>query len=182
MKHLMCVLLLLSICPLVGHSQGDTVAQRLWPSRPLQQHIITLGPVITNNGLSGGILAWETGLWHNQFTLHLSARSHSGIDSTVFGDVTVPAHYRFEVQPRFYPMAFAHQLFFSPLLNLTTEGSIGGGFVMGYRALIAKRFTGEAFIGFQNSTATEPYETTFFLRAGLAIGIAIPKLKRLDRD
>ena len=178
----MYVLLLLSICPLAAHSQGDTIAQRLWPSRPLQQHIITLGPVMTNNGLSGGIVAWETGLGHDKFTIHLSTRSHSGIDSTLFGDVTVPAHYRFEVQPRFYPMSFAHKLYFAPLLNYTTEGSIGGGFVMGYRALVAKRFTAEAFMGFQNSTVTEPYQTTFFLRAGLAIGIAIPKLKPLSRD
>lgn len=185
MRYLMCTLFLSAIFNLAAHSQGsqvDTTAERQWPSRPFQQHIITLGPVMTNNGLSGGILAYETGLGHDRFTLHLSVRSHAGIDSTVFGDITVPAHYRFELQPRFYPMVFAHQLFFAPLANFTTEGSLGGGFLMGYRALIAKRFTAEAFMGFQNSTTTEPYQTTFFLRAGLAIGIAIPALKPLNRD
>ncbi len=84
----------------------------------------------------------------------------------------VRPHWRFEIQPRFWGIAYLKGIFIAPLFDLYDNLNFGVGGLFGYQQFITKNLLIEGYIGVQSNNPTENYTAPIFLRYGFSLGWA----------
>lgn len=165
----------------MAQDSADTSApEPVWPHGLLQQHLIKVGPSFIDGVPYGGVLQYETGIGQPHFSLLTSVRYVSGFTATDPSDISIPAHFRLELQPRFYPINFLHPIYLGPLVNINSNGELAGGITLGWQAIPWGRMPIDLGVAVQSRTPTENYDSPLFLRFHLGIGIALPRFSAVE--
>lgn len=153
-------------------SSPDDTVQTVW----FQHNAVKIGPSFFGGDLTGGFLAFETTSPWETLTFQVSVKYSAGGSNPEPTSVSIPEHWRFELQCRYYPIAPMEELYFAPLVNYYNLGGMGVGALMGYQFLFGGRVPLDLSAGFQTGTKTEYSDIPIFLRLGLATGWAFPKV------
>ncbi len=161
----------------VAQSDTSDTSPDQWPYRLGEQHLIKVAPTIYEGRPAGAVVQYETGLGLPHFSLLASVRYMSEQIPDEVGDIAIPAHWRLELQPRFYPIQVFQPIYMGPLFNITSEGTGAVGAILGWQGLPWGRLPIDLGIAMQTRNATENYDSPLFLRIHLGIGLAFPKLQ-----
>lgn len=157
-----------------SYSQEDTVFYDLSPHKFFKNSFIKIAPVIGGNDfLNGGILSFETGMGIRKWSINICTRYTKGYGNK---DLTLPIteHYRFEIHPRYWPMAYFKGPFFCPMIVFYSTGDFSGGIASGIHLPLGKVFIIETFAGLQATTPVEHFDSPVFFRIALNLGLHIP--------
>lgn len=163
-------------------AKSPTDTAKVWPYGWWMQHLVKVAPSFADDRLYGGIVQHETGLGHPNFALYTSLRYVTGRTGSQAGDVSIPAHFKLEFQPRYYPIYFWHPIYLAPLVNINSNGQLAGGLTLGWQALAWEKLPIDIGIALQSKTKTESYDSPLFLRLHMGIGLAFPANKNKDDD
>lgn len=157
-------------------SISDTPEKTKYPLFGL--NIIKIAPSIKDFSIKGVVISYETSVGNSWLSVLVSARYYNGSKSTNSIEPDIPKHFRYEIQPRFWPITYMKGIFMGPLVNIySTNSDIGVGALLGYQEIISGTISLEGFIAFQTRTQTEFYDSAVFLRLGVNLGIVFPKFE-----
>ncbi len=157
-----------------GNPSADTL-----PEQPGIACIIKISPALLGEGLAGGMAQIEVPVGDDNWTINSSLRARKEVDNL---GVLFPAHLRLEGQLRYYLTQQWQGLYLFPFLNVSTAVSVGAGGGLGGQFQLWQWLGMDMNLSVQNSNATDPYDSRFYLRLQAAATFSVtPKNKKHDR-
>ncbi len=146
-------------------------------------NIIKFTPALAGLNPKGAVFIYETGSGLNLVSLQLSAKIFAG---SIGDNVNRPvqAHYKFEVQPKFYAINFFESIYFGPLFAIYNDGTGSIGASTGVQLILKRKLALDMNIGIQSTNEIENQNNPapIFVRYSIAFGLVFERKAKKSND